>query len=97
MLFISVWRKYNKLSDVIEIGKSWGKSINLCDYLSLKQIPMIAKSNDKSDYWDIASRNLLENVFIIYENLNSLEKEFAKVQEFAFPYKIKEASKKSNR
>ena len=84
--------KYNKLSDVIEIGKPWGKSINLCDYLSLKQIPMIAKSNDKSDYWDIASRNLLENVFIIYKNLNSLEKEFAKVQEFAFPYKIKEAS-----
>ena len=45
-------QKYNKLSDVIEIGKPWEKNINLCDYLSLNQIPLIVKSeNLKTDYW----------------------------------------------
>ena len=62
-------QKYNKLSDVIEIGKPWGKNINLCDYLSLNQIPLIVKSeNLKTDYWDTASRNLLENIYTVYKN-----------------------------
>jgi hypothetical protein len=86
--------KYNKLSDVIEIGKPWGKRINLCDYLSLKQIPMIVKSyNNKSDYWDMAGRNLLENVFIIKKNIYMLNKELKNIDKNFQPmYEEKEVS-----
>uniref|UniRef100_UPI004048223D hypothetical protein n=1 Tax=Aliarcobacter sp. TaxID=2321116 RepID=UPI004048223D len=85
--------KYNKLSDVIEIGKPWGKKINLCDYLSLKQIPMIVKSYNKSDYWDMAGRNLLENVFIIKKSIYTLNKELKNIDEDYIPlYEEKEVS-----
>lgn len=67
--------KYNKLADVIEIGKPWGKKINLCEYLSLKQITMVVKTNSNDEYWDNASRNLLENVYIVYKNLFQLKNE----------------------
>ena len=86
--------KYNKLSDVIEIGKPWGKNINLCDYLSLKQIPMIVKTEEnRSNYWDTASRNLLEMIFIINKKFNILENEFKRMDKnFTLPYEVKQVS-----
>jgi hypothetical protein len=90
-------KKYNKLSDVIEIGKPWGKRINLCDYLSLKQIPMIVKTDEnKGNYWDVASRNLLEMIFIINKKFNILENEFKRInKEFTLPYEVKQTSYES--
>jgi hypothetical protein len=89
--------KYNKLSDVIEIGKPWGKRINLCDYLSLKQISMIVKTDEnKSNYWDVASRNLLEMIFVINKKFNTLENEFKRIdKEFALLYEVKQTSYES--
>lgn len=57
--------KYNKLSDVIEIGKPWGKKINLCDYLSLKQIPMIIK----------------KNIYMLNKELKNIDKNFQPMYE----------------
>ena len=87
-------QKYNKLSDVIEIGKPWGKNINLCDYLSLNQIPLIVKSeNLKTDYWDTASRNLLENIYTVYKNFYILKDELMKaIRGFELNYDLKEPS-----
>lgn len=87
-------QKYNKLSDVIEIGKPWGKNINLCDYLSLKQIPLIVKSqNLKTDYWDTASRNLLENIYTVYKNFYILKDELIRaIRGFELNYDVKEPS-----
>lgn len=64
--------KYNRLDDVIEIGKPWGKNINILKYLTTKQFLEIVQSNTeaKTDFWDIASRNLLEGVY----NILKLEK-----------------------
>ena len=83
--------KYNKLSDVIEIGKPWGKKINLCDYLSLKQITMIIQTKSNDTYWDNASKNLLENAYLIYKNLYQLKNEIKGCEHEAFN-KIKEIS-----
>ena len=56
-------KKHNKLSNVMEIGKPWGKKINLCDYLSIKQISSILDNNSMNDeYWNTASKNLLEAI-----------------------------------
>lgn len=58
--------KANRLADIIEIGKPWGKNINILNYLTTKQFLKIVQSeNEKSDYWDIASRNLLEGIYEI--------------------------------
>lgn len=64
-------KKHNKLNSVIEIGKPWGKKINLCDYLSIKQISSILDNNSMNDeYWNTASKNLLEAIYTIYKNLH---------------------------
>ena len=59
--------KYGKLNDVIEIGKPWGKNINILNYLTTKQLIQIVPSNNeaRTDFWDIASRNLLEGIYEI--------------------------------
>ena len=90
--------KYKKLDQVIEIGKPWGKKINLCDYLTLKQIPeIIDDSSDVSDssYWDKASKNLLENIYTIYKNLYYLKCKFESLNEPNLVYKLRDIEKPS--
>lgn len=64
--------KFDRLDDVIEIGKPWGKNINILKYLTTKQFLEIVQSNTqaKTDFWDIASKNLLEEIY----NILKLEK-----------------------
>lgn len=65
--------KYNKLADVIEIGKPWGKRINLCDYLNINSLSQIvSNSQDIDNYWNIAAKNLFEVVCTIYKDFNYL-------------------------
>lgn len=65
--------KYERLSDVIEIGKPWGKKINICDYLSINNLSQIVgESNVLDNYWTNASKNLFEVIYKIHKDLNYL-------------------------
>ena len=78
--------KFDRLDDVVEIGKPWGENINILNYLTTKQFLQIVQSNTqaKTDFWDIASRNLLEGIYsvlkldkYIFTQINKLlEKEY---------------------
>ncbi len=78
--------KFDRLDDVVEIGKPWGKNINILKYLTTKQFLQIVQSNTqaKTDFWDIASKNLLEGIYTvlkldkyIFTQINKLlEKEY---------------------
>lgn len=58
--------KYKKLNNVIEIGKPWGKNINVIKFLTTKQLLNVVQSdNGTNDYWDTASKNLLEGIYSI--------------------------------
>ena len=58
--------KYKKLNNVIEIGKPWGKNINVIKFLTTKQLLNVVQSdNGSNDYWDTASKNLLEGIYSI--------------------------------
>ena len=59
--------KFDRLDDVVEIGKPWGENINILNYLTTKQFLQIVQSNTqaKTDFWDIASRNLLEGIYSV--------------------------------
>lgn len=63
--------KFDRLDDVVEIGKPWGVNINILKYLTTKQFLQIINSNYGVDsYWNIASKNLLEGIY----NILKLEK-----------------------
>lgn len=65
--------KYERLSDVIEIGKPWGKKINICDYLSINNLSQIVgESKVLDNYWTNASKNLFEVIYKIHKDLNYL-------------------------
>ncbi len=78
--------KFDRLNDVVEIGKPWGKNINILKYLTTKQLLQIVQSNSElaSDFWDTASKNLLEGIYAvlkldkyIFTQINKLlEKEY---------------------
>lgn len=73
-------KKHNKLDSVIEIGKPWGKKINLCDYLSIKQISAILDGATYHDqYWTTASKNLFEAIYTIYKNLHFLKEKLSTI------------------
>ncbi len=58
--------KYKKLNNVIEIGKPWGKNINVIKFLTTKQLLNVVQSDSGvNDYWDTASKNLLEGIYSI--------------------------------
>ena len=58
--------KYKKLNKVIEIGKPWGKNINVIKFLTTKQLLNVVQSDSGvNDYWDTASKNLLEGIYSI--------------------------------
>ena len=65
--------KYKKLNDVIEIGKPWGKKINLCDYLNKDKLSLLIADSSLTDtYWTNSSRTLFSSVYTICKNLNFL-------------------------
>ena len=65
--------KYERLSDVIEIGKPWGKKINICDYLSINNLSQIVgESKVLDNYWTNASKNLFEVIYKIHKDFNYL-------------------------
>lgn len=78
--------KFSRLDDVVEIGKPWGENINILKYLTTKQLLQIVQSNSElaSDFWDTASKNLLEGIYAvlkldkyIFTQINKLlEKEY---------------------
>src|SRR5574344_449978 len=72
--------KYKKLNNVIELGKPWGKNINVMNFLTTKQMLQVVQSNSyDNNYWDTASKNLLEGIYTIL----ILEKYiFSKFEEF---------------
>ena len=58
--------KYKKLNKVIEIGKPWGKNINVIKFLTTKQLLNVVQADSGvNDYWDTASKNLLEGIYSI--------------------------------
>ena len=72
-LYYLLNNKYERLSDVIEIGKPWGKKINICDYLSINNLSQIVgESNVLDNYWTNASKNLFEVIYKIHKDLNYL-------------------------
>lgn len=71
--------KYKKLNKVIEIGKPWGKNINVISSLTTKQLLQVVQSDSGvNDYWDTASKNLLEGIYTI---LNLEKYIFTKISE----------------
>lgn len=71
--------KYKKLNNVIEIGKPWGKNINVISSLTTKQLLQVVQSDSGvNDYWDTASKNLLEGIYTI---LNLEKYIFTKISE----------------
>lgn len=70
----------NRLDDVIEIGKQWGKKTNILKGISpqlLRKIHNIyfggsSGGANNHDYWENASGTLLENVFELYLSVNKL-------------------------
>ena len=69
-------KKHNRLSDVFEIGKDWGESINLIEDLTLdvlkKFFLSISKKEKGNDFWNIAAGELLENLYIILKSINEI-------------------------
>ena len=67
-------KKYDKLDDVYEIGKPWGKKINLIKTINKKTLRSLFSnlSGDtySLDYWENAAANLLENIYMIHKNLS---------------------------
>ena len=70
----NIAKKYDKLDSVYEIGKPWGKKINLIKSINSKTLRSLFSnlSGDTigHDYWDNAAANILENIYIIHKNLS---------------------------
>jgi hypothetical protein len=70
----NIAKKYDKLDSVHEIGKPWGKKINLIKSINSKTLRSLFSnlSGDTigHDYWDNAAANILENIYIIHKNLS---------------------------
>lgn len=60
----SIAKEFGKLEDVIEIGKPWGKKINIIQNLTINEINILFKSihKNKNDFNTNASINLCINV-----------------------------------
>lgn len=70
-------QKHNRLDDVVEIGKFWGRKINVIKHCSLSTISSIYNmihGNDSEPYWQNASRELLANTYLLLQSLIELKK-----------------------
>lgn len=67
--------KYNKLDKVHEIGKPWGKKIDILKYANTRTLENMFRGisgHNKDDYWENAALNLFENLHSILKNLYAL-------------------------
>ena len=68
--------KYNRLDDVIEIGKDWGSCINIVKYMNKAQLfEFFKQMNGRTDgdmYWTNSSANICSEVLTILKNTNKV-------------------------
>ncbi|MCT7523253.1 hypothetical protein N5T57_09985 [Aliarcobacter cryaerophilus] len=69
--------RYNRLNDVVEIGKPWGESINIIKYMSEANLEdfivgILGLNDGKNDYWSSAGTNLGIACLNIIEKLENL-------------------------
>lgn len=82
-------KKYNKLDKVLELGKQWGESINLVDFLNTKIIKdayLELNKKGMDGYWSIAASEVLGGVFKILKIKKELDSIFNLPNE---PYQFK--------
>lgn len=94
-------KEHNRFNDVIEIGKDWGKSINIIKYMSksdledfIKNIVSMEKSNE---YWARAGSNIAVSILSIisdYDKFITLVENHPKKDEL-FIFCIKDDSSKN--
>lgn len=68
--------KHNRLNDVVEIGKSFGKSINILKYLSKKSTEaMFTKlfGGHRDDFWTRSTTNIAMSVLEVLKTLSVLK------------------------
>lgn len=71
-------KDFNKLNDVIEIGKPWGKKINIIQSLTTNEINILFKSihKNKNDFNTNASINLCINVINLLRSFKLMDEFF---------------------
>jgi len=63
---------YGKLDDVYEVGKSWGKNIDILKYANLSSLQTMfnsISSNRDDTYWSNSAYMLFENIFYLLKHL----------------------------
>lgn len=69
----AIANRLGKLDDIIEIGTLWGKSINILEGMSEKEIDgLLGVSGIRSDYWDMSSRALFKSLYFSLLELHEL-------------------------
>lgn len=70
---------YNKLDKVHEIGKPWGKNIDLLKYSSTHSLEnmfhSLSERNKGDDYWANSAKNLFENLYTLLKTMCLLTEE----------------------
>jgi type IV secretory pathway TraG/TraD family ATPase VirD4 len=65
--------KYGKLSSVHEIGKPWGKNIDVLKHITNRSLESIfdniSKESNDHDYWEDSAKKLFINLFNIFKNI----------------------------
>jgi len=67
--------KYDKLDRVFEIGKQWGKNIDILKYATPKAIEKMFSSisgHHSDTYWEHSSATLFENLFYLLKDMKRL-------------------------
>ena len=72
-------KKHNRLKDVIEIGKPWGKSINVIKYMSNSNLEdfilgVLGLENTANDYWSISGTTLAMAILNVVGELEKFMK-----------------------
>jgi len=79
--------RYNKLEDVVEIGKPWGEKINIIKNLNAKQLKVMFSNihgGSHEPFWANAAANLFISVYKIhlnFEQISKLESKFSNINE----------------
>jgi len=67
--------KYDKLGSVFEVGKPWGKNIDILNYATTKTLESmfmaISGRNDIDDYWTNSAYTLFNNIYFLLKHLKT--------------------------